>query len=112
MRAMCATVLALEAIVMGLAVPVLIMVEDVPTGLALAYGLGLSALALVTAGLLRFSWAYGLGWLVQVLAVAMGFWMPSAFLIGGIFAALWAGAILIGRKIAQDRAANPEFYAS
>lgn len=112
MRGMCASVLGFEAIVLGLATPVMIMVEDVPKGIALAYGLGLAVLAVVAAGSLRFRWGYALGWLVQVGAVAMGFVMPAAFVVGGIFAALWVAAVVLGRRIERDRAANPEFYAS
>lgn len=111
MRGMCAGVLFLEAIVLGLATPVMIQVEDVSPALALVTGLGLAVVALVTSGLLRHSWAYTLGWLVQVGAVALGFLLPIAFFVGGMFAALWAAAYFLGRKIEADRAANPEFYA-
>ncbi|WP_255560932.1 DUF4233 domain-containing protein [Mumia sp. zg.B53] len=111
MRGMCAGVLFFEAIVLALATPVMIQVEGVSTGVALAWGVGLAALALVTAGLLRFPWAYALGWLVQVGAVAMGFLLPIAFFVGGVFAAIWATAWVLGRRIERDRAANPEFYA-
>ncbi|WP_228551558.1 DUF4233 domain-containing protein [Mumia zhuanghuii] len=111
MRGMCAGVLFLEAIVLGLATPVMIQVEGVAPGLALLCGLGLAFVAVVTSGLLRHPWAYAIGWLVQVGAVALGLLLPIAFFVGGMFAALWAAAYFLGRKIEADRAANPEFYA-
>jgi hypothetical protein len=102
---MCAAVLSLEAVVLGLTTPVLISVADVDTGIALAVGLGLALLCLVTAGLLRHEWAYGLGWLVQVGAIGLGFVIGLMFFLGGVFAALWATAYLLGRKIERERTA-------
>ena len=104
-RGMCAAVLSLEAVVLGLTTPVLISVADVDTGVALAIGLGLAVLCLLTAGMLRNEWAYGLGWLVQVGAIGLGFVIGLMFFLGGVFAALWATAYLLGRKIERERAA-------
>ena len=82
-RRLCAAILLLEAIAFGLCTPVLTSVQDVSTATGLWIGLGLTVACLVVAGLLRFSWAYGLGWAVQVAAVPHGvrgwpdaFWMP------------------------------------
>ena len=50
-RGMCAAVLSLEAITLGLTTPVLITIADVAVGTALAIGLGLAVLCLVVAGL-------------------------------------------------------------
>lgn len=104
-RGMCAGVLALEAITLGLTTPVLITIADVDPPVALSIGLGLAVLCLVTAGLLRREWAYGLGWLIQVAAVALGFVITVMFFLGGVFAALWATAYLLGRRIEREREA-------
>lgn len=104
-RGMCAAVLSLEAITLGLTTPVLISVADVDTPLALATGLGLAVACLLIAGMLRREWAYGLGWLVQVAAIALGFEIGLMFFLGGLFALLWATAYLLGRKIERERAA-------
>jgi len=104
-RGMCAGVLSLEAITLGLTTPVMITIADVDTGVALAIGLGLAVLCLLTAGLLRHEWAYGLGWLIQVAAVALGFVIAIMFFLGAVFALLWATAYLLGRKIERERAA-------
>lgn len=109
-RGMCAAVLALEAITVGLATPVMIAVEDVEVGVALAAGLGLAAACLLLCGLLRAEWAYGVGFLLQLAAVALGFLVTTMFVLGGIFALLWTTAYALGRKIERDRAAAYAAY--
>ena len=104
-RGMCAAVLSFEAITLGLTTPVLITIANVDVGVALVVGLGLAVACLLVAGMLRSEWAYALGWLIQVGAVALGFWIPLMFFLGGVFAALWATAYLLGRKIERERAA-------
>lgn len=98
-RIMAAAVLALEAIVLFLTTPVMIQVEGVNQTAALVAGLGLGVLALVTAALLRFGWAYALGSLVQVGAIGLGSVVPLMFLLGAVFAALWVAALVLGHRI-------------
>jgi len=104
---MCAAILALEAITLGLTTPVMVVVADVPVSTALVVGLGLMVACLLLAGMLRGEWAYGLGWIVQVAAIALGFVVPLMFGLGLVFGALWATAYFLGRKIERDRAALP-----
>jgi len=92
-------------VTLGLTTPVLISVADVDTPVALVIGLGLAVLCLLTAGMLRSEWAYGLGWLVQVGAIGLGFVIGLMFFLGAVFALLWATAYLLGRKIERERAA-------
>lgn len=106
MRAMCSAMLFLEAIVLGLATPVMVSVEDVDTGAALGFGIGLALLALVTAGLLGRPWGYYVGHAVQVCAIGLGLLVPVMFFIGAMFAALWITAFLLGRRIEADKAAR------
>jgi hypothetical protein len=101
---MCAAVLCLEAIALGLTTPVMITIADVATGTALAVGLGLAVVCLLLAGMLRAEWAYVTGYVVQVAAIGLGFVVPVMFGLGAIFAALWAAADLLGRKIERERA--------
>lgn len=104
-RGMCAAVLFLEAITLGLTTPVMISVAGVDTGTALAVGLGLALLCVLLAGMLRAEWAYLVGYAVQAAAIALGLVVPMMFFLGVVFAALWAGADLLGRKIERERAA-------
>ena len=104
MRAMCAAMLSLEAIILALAVPVMIAVEDVSKPVALSLGLGLAVLCLLTAGALRRPEAYYVGHLIQVGAICLGFLVPVMFFVGAMFAALWLGAFFLGRRIESDKA--------
>ncbi|WP_246050828.1 DUF4233 domain-containing protein [Nocardioides guangzhouensis] len=103
-RGMCAAILTLESIALGLTTPVLVTISEVALGTALAIGLGLAAACLVVAGLLRRPWAYVAGWAIQVAAVALGLLVPMMFVLGAIFAVLWGTADLLGRKIERERA--------
>jgi hypothetical protein len=104
-RRLCAAILLLEAIVLGLSTPVLISVESVDRATALWTGLGLAVACLLVSGLLRFRWAYAVGWALQVAAVALGLEVPTMFFLGAIFVALWATAYFLGAKIERERAA-------
>jgi hypothetical protein len=104
-RGMCAAVLCLEAITIGLSTPVMISIGEVATGTALATGLGLALACLLLAGMLRAEWAYSLGWLLQVAAIALGFLVPLMFFLGAVFALLWGTAYFLGLKIERERAA-------
>lgn len=109
-RGMCAAVLALEGIVVGLSTPVMITLTDVSLGTALAAGLGPAAACLLLAGMLRSEPAYAGGWVVQIVTIALGFLVPVMFFLGGIFALLWGGAYFLGRRIERDRAAAYAAY--
>jgi uncharacterized protein DUF4233 len=102
---MCAGVLTLEAITLGLTTPVLVSVVDVSLGAALAIGLGLMLACILVAGMLRREWAYGAGWAVQAAAIGLGFVIPMMFFLGAVFALLWGTAYFLGRKIERERAA-------
>jgi hypothetical protein len=104
-RGMCAAVLSLEAITLGLTTPVMISVADVETRTALLVGLGLAVACLLVAGMLRSEWAYVLGWLVQLGAIGLGVVIPLMFFLGAVFALLWGTAYFLGRKIERERAA-------
>ena len=104
-RGMCAAILSLEAITLGLTTPVMIVIADIGVATALSVGLGLMVACLLVAGLLRAEWGYWLGWAIQAAAVALGFVIPLMFVLGGIFALLWGTADVLGRKIESERAA-------
>lgn len=104
-RGMCAAVLSLEAITLGLTTPVMITIAQIPVRTALLVGLGLAFSCLLLAGMLRSSWAYTLGYVIQVAAIALGFIISMMFLLGGIFALLWGMADYLGRKIEREKAA-------
>ena len=102
-RRLLATVLACEAIVIGLAIPVAVAVLKVDGAAAGAVCGGLAVACLVMAGLLRFRWAVPVGTAVQVLVIATGFMVPTMFFLGVLFGVLWLTAIWMGRKAEAAR---------
>lgn len=109
-RGMCAAVLSLEGITIGLSIPVMISVAGVDAATALGVGLGLMVACVLLAGLLRAEWAYLVGWVLQAAAIGLGLVVPMMFLLGGIFAMLWGAAYFLGRSIERERAAAYAAY--
>ncbi|QWC85888.1 DUF4233 domain-containing protein [Nocardioidaceae bacterium] len=107
-RTMCASVLAFETIVLALMSPVLIVITGLATPVGLGIGLGLAALAIVAAGMLRSPIGYYLGTLVQVLALVCTVFIGAMAVIAVIFGSLWATAWYLGVKIERERAAYGE----
>lgn len=100
MRVLCSSVLAFEAIVVLLAIPVALNVGDFAdrTALVVWGGFGLAVLLLLAIGTLRRPWGLAVGWVLQALVVASGIVVPAMFVMGAVFAALWWAAIHYGRK--------------
>ena len=100
MRVLGASVLALEAIVVILAIPVIVVVGTVPVSPAVAIpvGVGLAIALVVLARYVTRPWAIPVGWVLQALIVLTGFLAPAMFIVGGIFAVLWGVAIRLGRE--------------
>ncbi|MER7213495.1 DUF4233 domain-containing protein [Streptosporangium sp. NPDC000239] len=99
MRRLCASVLGMEAIVVGLFTPVAINTQGVEPAFAVTVGLGLAVLCVLVVGLLKHPFAYIVGSVIQVLAIAAGFLVPTMFFLGAIFAALWITAIFVARRV-------------
>jgi small-conductance mechanosensitive channel len=104
-RGMCAAVLSFEAVILLLSAPVMITVASVPAGRGISIVAILTLLCLLAVGALRSKWGYRLGWVIQLALVAMGFVVATMFVIGLIFAGLWAAAYFLGLKIERERAA-------
>ena len=101
---MCAAMLVLQAVVLFLTGVVSVGMTDLGAGASLGMGLGLALLCVLAAGLLRVRAGYALGWLVQVLSIALGFVVPLMFFLGVVFAALWAGSYVLGGRIDREKA--------
>jgi hypothetical protein len=76
-----------------------------PSWVALAAGGVIIVGLIATVGLLRFRWAYALGWVLQALIVASGFLNPAMFVVGLLFCGMWAYAMVAGSRIDRERAA-------
>lgn len=99
MKRLCAVVLALQAVVTALAIPVAIAIDGADPTTAGVTGGGLAVAGMVIAGLLRHRWAYVAGSVLQVLVIATGFVVTPMFFLGFIFGALWCTAIWVGRRV-------------
>lgn len=104
MRRLCATVLIMEAIVIGLSIPVAVTVEHASRGSAGTAGGVLAIAAVVLAALaargpLRVVLAGGS--ILQVLVVATGAIVTAMYVLGVIFATLWAVGIWLGHRVEQ-----------
>jgi hypothetical protein len=99
MRAVLLASLIFEVIVFGLAIPVMILVSDVSTGMAAGFGGGAALLALVAAALLRGPAGYLVGWMVQLLGVVLGFLTAAMFFVGAMFLALWVITFILGKRL-------------
>lgn len=103
MRVLGSSVLALEAIVVLLAIPIAINNENVNAGLALGVGGAIALLMLLTIGVITKPIAVPIGWTLQVITVGSGFVVPTMFIIGGVFALLWYFAVKNGQRIDRAR---------
>jgi|SRR5580698_5846516 hypothetical protein len=107
MRRLLATVLIMEAIVIGLAIPVAIQISHLaPHSAGIAGGIAVAA-AVLLAGLARRLPQVAIvgGSLLQAFVIASGVIVPVMFFLGAIFAALWVIGIWLGRRI--ERPAGP-----
>lgn len=101
MKRLCATVLVMEAIIIGLAIPVAISIGHNPPRAAGAAGGCLAVAAVLLAALVGRAATRGVliaGSLLQVLVIAAGVVVPVMYALGAIFAGFWALAIWMGRR--------------
>ena len=104
MRRLCATVLLMEAIVIGLAIPVAVTVEHASRRDAATAGAILAVAAAAIAALARrapLRLVLGSGSVLQVLVVTAGAIVPAMYILGVIFAGLWVIGIWLGHRVEQ-----------
>jgi hypothetical protein len=102
LRQLCGTVLIMEAIVIGLAIPVAIVTEHVHHGVAVGIGGGLAVCALLLSAVVGrpgMGWALWAGSALQLLVIAAGVVVPAMYILGTIFAALWVTGIWLARRL-------------
>jgi hypothetical protein len=110
LRQLCGAVLAMEAIVIALAILPAIVLEHVHHGLAGGVGGGLAACALLLSGLVGrrgMGWALVAGTVLQALVIAAGVVLPAMYALGAIFAALWITGIWLARRLSPPAAPGP-----
>jgi hypothetical protein len=100
-KRLCATVLLMEAIVVGLAIPVAVQIDHLTPHTAGVTGGVAAVAAVVFAVLARPFLRVTLigGSLLQVFVIAAGSVVPVMYFLGGVFAALWALGIWLGYRV-------------
>jgi hypothetical protein len=109
-RQLCGMVLVMEAIVIGLAIPVAIVLEHANHGLAGGIGGALAVIAVLIGGVVgrpRMGWAVYAGTVLQALVIAAGVVVPAMYVLGVIFAALWVTGLWLARHYGTPHPANP-----
>ena len=101
LRGVYAALLVLEAIVVGLALLVLPKFGTGATPLGVALIGGLAVAMVVASGLQRRPWGLGLALALQAATVACGLLVPALGVMGLVFAAVWAGLLLMRRDVAR-----------
>jgi Protein of unknown function (DUF4233) len=99
-RQLCGTVLVMEGVVIGLAIPVAIVLEHANHGLAGGIGGALAVCAVLIGGVVgrpHMGWALLAGTILQLLVIAAGVVVSAMYVLGAIFAALWLTGIWLAR---------------
>jgi Protein of unknown function (DUF4233) len=102
LQRLCGTVLIMEAIVIGLAIPVAIVYEHLNHGVAGGIGGALAVCALLLSGVIGrpgMGWALWAGTALQALVIALGAVVPALYILGVIFAGLWVTGIWLARRL-------------
>jgi Protein of unknown function (DUF4233) len=101
MRRLCATVLIMEAVVIGLAIPVAITIAHARPATAGIIGGVLAGAAILLAAVVGRPgqrWALAGGSVLQAAVIATGVVVPVMYGLGAIFAGLWVTAIWLARR--------------
>lgn len=105
MRVLGSSVLGFEAIVVLLAMPLLAVNGYVDSmGVAFAIGGAIAMGLIVGIAIITRPGGVWWGWIMQGIVLALGFWIPTMWILGGIFALLWFIAVRTGGRIDRARA--------
>ncbi|MFF1654989.1 DUF4233 domain-containing protein [Streptomyces sp. NPDC058255] len=104
MRTLCASTLIGEFFVIGFAGLVAMKDPDLSTATVWTVSGVVMALSVLLCGMITRPGGVQLGWALQIALIASGFVVPSMFILGAIFAALWWASVHYGRKIDEAKA--------
>ncbi|MGW9025553.1 DUF4233 domain-containing protein [Streptomyces sp. NPDC055722] len=104
MRTLCSSTLIGEFFVIGFAALVAMKDPNLSTGTVWTVSGIAMALSVVLCGMITRPGGVLLGWALQIALIASGFVVPTMFLLGAIFAALWWASVHYGRKIDEAKA--------
>jgi hypothetical protein len=70
------------------------------------FGLGLSVLLMIFPAVLGKPGTYLMGWILQLVVISLGIWVPLMYLLGVVFLGMWAWGMIAGGTIDKARAAK------
>lgn len=97
MKIVLPAILLLEAIVVALAVPVALAVDDRGATAAIVLGV-LAILLALGSGAVRRPRGVAIGWVLQALVVLTGFVVPAMAVLGLVFLGVWVVGVIYGAK--------------
>ncbi|MBX9246455.1 DUF4233 domain-containing protein [Actinotalea ferrariae] len=103
-RQFAATILVLEAFVVGFAALVAFGLRVAPPSVVWGVAGALALSLVLSSGLLRTAAGYVAGSVLQLAVLATGVAVPMMFVVGAIFAVLWIVALRLGGRIDRERA--------
>jgi hypothetical protein len=98
-RGIGAGTLVMEAIVLLLAIQPIRVMGGHLSGWGIASVVGLAVLAILLSGMMKRSWAWPAGLVLQILLLASGLFHYSLAVLGLIFGAAWVYALTVRRTI-------------
>lgn len=107
-RQFAATILALEAFVVGFAVLVAYGLRAAGPGVVWGLGGALVASLVLAAGVVGRPGGYVVGSVLQFAVLAAGLVVPMMWVVGGVFVVLWVVALRLGGRIDVERAARAD----
>jgi hypothetical protein len=72
----------------------------------------MAVLFILACGVVRKSWGPAFGWILQLALIAGGFWEPSMFVVGVLFAVAWWYALFAGTRIDRESAVRARVQAA
>lgn len=103
-RQFTATILVLEAFVVGFAALVAFGLQVAEPRAVWGVGGAIAASLVLAAGMAGRPGGYVVGSILQVPVVAVGIAVPTMYVVGGIFVVLWVVALRLGGRIDRERA--------
>lgn len=97
MKVVLPAILALEAVVVALAIPVAVVQGGRGAGAGWLLG-GLALLLVLGAGAVRGRHGVAIGWALQVAVILTGFVVPAMAVLGALFLGVWVVGVIYGAK--------------
>lgn len=95
--------LTLEALVVFFATLVAHGLDEIPRQTLWIVGGVIMLVLILVSGRVKTRGGLMAGWVLQGVVVATGLVIPTMFIVGGLFAIIWAASLVIGRKIDRER---------